>query len=375
MIVLCISVFIGLFYCGLIVWFSIGFNRIKTTISGNQTPNYKFSVLVPFRNEAENLPNLLDSFLHLDYPIPFFEIILINDNSNDNSKHIILEFCKQHEALNLKLIENIRSSNSPKKDALTIAVQKSSYDWIVTTDADCIVPKNWLRSFDAFIQETNPKMICGPVSYTSNHSFFENFQLLDFSGLMATTIGAFGIKKSIMCNGANLCYSKETFNAVNGYTGNNHLASGDDVFLLEKIKNAFSGDVHFLKSRDALVKTNPTSTLKALIFQRVRWASKTSNLRSGFIKIVGLIVFGINSWLLTLLVLALLNYSSVNLILLMLFLVKVLVDFILLLKFLSFSEQLKVLIFYPLASVFHPLFSFITAFLAIFKFNFSWKDK
>ena len=92
----------------------------------------------------------------------------------------------------------------------------------------------YFKGFE-FSKVNNSVMMVGPVSYNIlKHSFLENFQLLDFLSLQAATLGGFGIKKPFLCNGANLAYKKTVFTKLNGFQGNENIASGDDIFLFEK---------------------------------------------------------------------------------------------------------------------------------------------
>jgi biofilm PGA synthesis N-glycosyltransferase PgaC len=134
-------------------------------------------------------------------------------------------------------------------------------------------------------------MICGPVLYTITKSLLQDFQQLDGISLQGCTMGSFGHQKPLLSNGANLAYPKELFNQLQGFEGNNHLASGDDIFMLEKVKASFPKDIHFLFSKDAIVKTQPESTWKGLVRQRVRWASKTSQTKNKRSIGIGLLVF------------------------------------------------------------------------------------
>ncbi|MCF6280169.1 MAG: glycosyltransferase [Flavobacteriaceae bacterium] len=360
---------IAVIYTILIILFIIGFDRIKLFKTDDSKPENTFTIIIPFRNEEMNLPSLLDSLLKIDYPKELFEIILINDDSTDNSVKIIKQFKSQ-----VTIIENIRKSNSPKKDAIETAVQQSKFDWIVTTDADCIVPKKWLLIFDNFIQKNNSKMICAPVTYTVNSSFLEQFQLLDFMSLIGSTIGGFGIKKPFLCNGANLCYSKKAFYNVNGFEGNNNISSGDDIFLLEKMIASFPNDVHFLKSFDALILTKPQPTFKQLISQRVRWASKTSSYNNWLGKFIGTSVLLMNLLIIILLIFSILNIISFQ-VLLQTYIIKFLVDFILIFKMLNFTKQTRNIIFYSIIAIFYPFFIVFTSFLSVFKIRFIWKGR
>jgi cellulose synthase/poly-beta-1,6-N-acetylglucosamine synthase-like glycosyltransferase len=261
-----------------------GFNKIKNYQKEDLKPKTSFTIIVPFRDEEENLPNLLESFSKLNYPNDLFEVILVDDNSKE-------KFQFSHFAFHILQIDNIRVSNSPKKDAISTAMQHVRTTWVITTDADCLVPENWLLTFDNYIQQNDVEMFAGAVTYQCENSFLDHFQQLDLTSLQGATIGSFGLGKAFMCNGANFAYTKSLFENLNGFTGNNKIASGDDVFLLQKAVNLFPDKVHYLKANDAIVITKPTGNWKSLFYQRVRWAAKTSSYQSTFGKVLGLIVF------------------------------------------------------------------------------------
>ena len=109
----------------------------------------------------------------------------------------------------------------------------------------------------------------------SKRAFLKGFQQLDFFSLQAATIGGFGAKIPFLCNGANLCYEKAAFRRVKGFTGNHKIASGDDIFLLEKFDKE-GLKTAFLKGKAAIVSTLPQASVGELVDQRIRWAGKTS---------------------------------------------------------------------------------------------------
>ena len=261
-----------------------GFLKIKKNQKQDLEPKTSFTIVVPFRNEKENLPVLLESFSKLNYPMNLFEVILVDDNSKEKFQVLNSKFL-------VSIIDNSRISNSPKKDAITTAIQHVKTDWVITTDADCIVPENWLLTFDNYIQQNKVSMLAGAVTYQCENSFLDHFQQLDLTSLQGATIGSFGLKNGFMCNGANFAYTKSLFQDLNGFEGNDKIASGDDVFLLQKAIEKFPDEVHYLKAQEAIVVTKPTENWKTLFHQRVRWAAKTSSYRSSFGKLLGLIVF------------------------------------------------------------------------------------
>lgn len=285
-----------LVYVATIAQLIVGFHKIKSfeLLASETNPKTFFAIVVPFRNESKHLPVLLNSIKNLNYPADLFEIILIDDGSEDDSVRQVYHWRMENGVFQTTLLENIRLSNSPKKDAITRAIPIIKNQWVVTTDADCTVPENWLKTLDAYIQHHNVKMIAGAVVYDVQRSFLQHFQQLDLASLQGTTIGSFGMQLGFMCNGANLCYTKSLFEELHGFSGNNQLASGDDVFLLQKAVRKYPEQVHYLKSKAAIVHTKPLRSWRALFSQRVRWASKTSAYDSLFGKDLAVIVFMAN---------------------------------------------------------------------------------
>ncbi|NER12783.1 glycosyltransferase [Leptobacterium flavescens] len=360
-------------YCLLILWFAYGFYKLK--MSRNEifpVPQTRFSIVIPFRNESSNLPSLLDSLKTLDYPAPMFEIIMIDDDSTDNSTQIIRDFSAT-TTLNISVIRNIRSSTSPKKDAIETAISRAKNEWIVTTDADCILPANWLWIFDSAIGTNGPKFIAGPVTYMVEDRFSDHFQLLDFQSLQAITMGAFGWKKAFLCNGANLAYEKKAFVEVMGFIGNDIIASGDDIFLLEKMQKHYPDKVVYLKNRDLIVKTRPQNGWNALVQQRIRWAAKTSAYKNPMGKWIGSLVLLMNISLIVLLIISLISASYWGYFLIS-FAVKFFIDLLLLAYAAFFFQQKEQLKNYPLSSVVYPFFCVYVA-LSSFKKGYVWKGR
>lgn len=341
------------------------FFKVKRHQKKNLTPQTSFSIIVPFRNEAQNLPKLLESFSNLNYPNDLFELILVDDNSAEKFQILNAKF-------QVSIIDNIRVSNSPKKDAICTAMQHVKTNWVITTDADCIVPENWLMTFDNYIQENKVSMLAGAVSYDCENSFLDHFQQLDLTSLQGATIGSFGLKKAFMCNGANFAYTKSLFERLSGFEGNNKIASGDDVFLLQKAADLFPDEVHYLKSEDTIVVTKPTENWKSLFYQRVRWAAKTSSYQSNFGKILGLIVFFGNLSFVIGFVFFLFGIWSLQLLVLYTIL-KFAVDFVLLYitnQFLT-KTKIKHLI---ISSLLYPFFSSAVALYSLFG-SYEWKER
>lgn len=244
--------------------------RKSTDRSVDQQRFYFLSVVIPFRNEEKNLPLLIDCLSKLDYPKARFEILLIDDHSTDRSGMIARQLTS--DLSNFKIF--LASSNG-KKNAITQGIHESTGDIIVTTDADCEIPVAWLKSINKQFQDQSISMLVGPVRIKSHDTFFSRLQATEFNSLIGSAAATLNLGFPTMCNGANLSYTKESFQDVNGFQGNEHIASGDDEFLMRKVVRKFGvKSVKFLHDPNAIVTTNSQTSLKDFLAQRFRWAGK-----------------------------------------------------------------------------------------------------
>jgi cellulose synthase/poly-beta-1,6-N-acetylglucosamine synthase-like glycosyltransferase len=367
-----ISIIIIIIYVALIGLLIYGFDNVDDYYLQDLKSDSKFSIIIPFRNESKHLEQLLISLNSLNYPRNKFEVILVDDNSEDDSISIINNFIKKaKESLDLNLINSTNSSSSPKKNAITSAIKIAKYKWIVTTDADCIFSTYWLDALNEFILTQYPDAIVAPVTYHGTASFNARFQALDFLSLQGATIGGFGINKPFMCNGANFAYKKSVFNSVNGFEGNTYIASGDDIFLLEKFVK--TNNVRYLKSQKAIVRTQPVRTINELFEQRIRWASKTSSYNNWFAKIIGVVIFLGN--LLSILLVPFIIFKLISIkIAVALIVLKFSIDFLLLFKTARFYKQDSILASYILSSIVYPFFNVFIALFSIIK-PYKWKGR
>ncbi|GAB1858692.1 glycosyltransferase [Flavobacteriaceae bacterium MHTCC 0001] len=372
-----LGIIITLLYTLLIGSLSIGISIIKPFTLNGTTPKTKFSIIIPFRNEAEHLPHLLHSIFKLKYPKALFEVILVDDDSKDGSTEIIKNSINNANGdltlTSIRVIPNERHTNAPKKDAITTGIKAAKHEWIITTDADCTPPKYWLDSFDAFIQHTTSVCIAAPVTYHNNPAFLSRFQLLDILSLQGATMGGFGLNRPFLCNGANFAYTKKVFYDVKGFEGNTAIASGDDIFLLEKIIKKHPKTVHYLKCKNAIVHTHPQPTWKTLILQRMRWAAKTSNYNNSLGKLTGILVFLMNALILTLPIIAIVGWVHIKIWLCALS-IKLLLDVLILYKTSVFFNQQKALQSFLTSFFIYPFFSVYVAVLSLFK-DYQWKGR
>jgi hypothetical protein len=264
----------------------------KTNLAPGQVAPL-FSVLIAARNEAVALPHLLASLRAQTLAPALFEVLLIDDHSADGTAALV-QAAARTAPFALRLI-TLPPGRTGKKAALAAAEAQARAPWVVCTDADCRPAPGWLASYAALLQ-AQPELhfISGPVRLTPGGAWFDGLLGLEFAGLVGVGAGCLARGRPTMCNGANLAYRRTTFHEVGGYADNLGLASGDDEFLLHKIHQRYPAGVRFLARAAAVVDTPAPATLRALLRQRVRWASKFPHYRPAAPRQLALLVVGAN---------------------------------------------------------------------------------
>ena len=336
--------------------------------------NIFVSILIPIRNEADNIPALLADLARQTFPKHLFEIIIIDDHSTDDSIPRIREFQKNHPEIMLQIIENKQDNkiSSFKKNAITEGIKVAAGELIITMDADVSAGKEYLVYVVNYYLEKNPKMITGPVGYHQEKTLFEKLQALEFFSLTGITAAAVEIRKPVMCNGANLAYPKAVFTETGGF-GADGFVSGDDIFLLMKIKEKYGAEsIRFLWAYEAMVWTRPQPGLKDFLHQRARWASKNKHFQKDIFS-VAITVFSVNLILVLLLAGSLfsLTYSAAFLIFQA---IKILIDYPLTKKILKFARKEYLLKYFVPLSLVYPYYIVVSAIKGMAgKFN--WKER
>ena len=308
--------FLFILYASAILMYRYWFVKLKQfVLPSNFTPQTSFSILIPARNEEDNIIDCLNSILNNNYPKDLYEIIVIDDHSTDNTSL----FVQQLQATNsnvrlLRLADEIDGQllNAYKKKAIEKAIGIATKDWIITTDADCFTPKEWLQNFAAYIQETKHVLVAAPVVFFKKPNVLSMFQYIDFLSLQGITAASVSAGFHTMCNGANLAYQKAAFLAVDGFKDIDHIASGDDMFLMNKIKKQFPNGLGYLFAQSATVSTHPMSSWNAFLNQRIRWASKADKLKDKSVLLVLVLVYFFNLLIFLMPVVAIFNYSFIG---------------------------------------------------------------
>ncbi len=311
LIYLIVLAFLFVLYASAILMYRYWFVKLKQfVLPANFTAQTSFSIIIPARNESENIVGCIQSILNNNYPKDLYEIIVIDDHSTDDTSALVLQL--QAKNSNIKLLRladelDGKLLNAYKKKAIEKAIGIATKEWIITTDADCFTPDKWLQNFAAYIQETKHVLVAAPVVFFKKPTVLSMFQYIDFLSLQGITAASVSAGFHTMCNGANLAYQKAAFIAVGGFKDIDHIASGDDMFLMNKIKKQYPDGLGYLYAQEATVATHPMDSWNAFLNQRIRWASKADKLKDKSVLLVLVLVYFFNLLIFLMPVMAILN--------------------------------------------------------------------
>ncbi len=337
-------------------------------------------VIVPARNEEERIIDCLRAILEQKYPVELLEIIVIDDFSTDKTPHLVEYLAERVKNLRLLQLANLVTEeergelNSFKKKALELAILETKQELIVTTDADCVMNPEWLQTIVAYYEEHQPSLIASPVCYKEEKGFAQKFQSLDFMGMMVSTGASVHLGIADMSNGANMAYTKAAFEAVKGFEGIDHIASGDDMLLMTKIAAKFPNKIRFLKNLNATVYTYAQKDWSSFVQQRLRWASKSAQYKDKRITFFLAAVYLFNVSI----VVNLFGGALGNQLMLMLFgvqfILKMLFDFVYLRTACRFFNRIELLSLFLPAQIAHILYIIVIGLWSQFG-KFEWKGR
>ncbi len=350
-------------YIIVMLFYAIKFKTFETYNLDSHEPKIYFSILIPFRNEVENLPQLLKCLGELNYPKHLFQIYLIDDYSEDDSKQVCIKYIEKLGFKNVQILENKNLAKSPKKSAILTALEHINSGYVVTTDADCLIPEDWLLHFDQCIQKTNADLIAAPVRIMNENTFWQKFQVVDLMSLQVIGLASFKTQNALMCNAANLAYNVKTLKDLNAFDKHKEHISGDDIFTLHyfrKAEKVLKAIIH----QDAVVWTKAQQNFKDLTQQRIRWASKAKYYQNQKLIGLGVLVFLTNLVLVLSLGLAFM-FESFKLWFWLLWVLKIMTDFVVLYRGnqifktgLCSKDYILMLLIYPFVSVYFAVLSF-----------------
>lgn len=358
-------------YIFYILKFYRGWKHIEIFNSKPIKKHPHISVIVCFRNEY-HMHALIGDLSTQNYPLEHFEVIFVNDHSENSIE--LKEYSTLITAISNQQLISLSTDKKGKKAALQTGIQHARGELILTTDADCRLTKNWITDYANFyISHNKPKLITGLIQILDSKYWLNTFEQIDFYSLLVTGSGAIEEKSAIYCNGANMAFKKRLFNELSNPM-KRELVSGDDTFLLHATKNKYPESIQVLKSKNSLVQTKPTNSLFGFINQRIRWASKSSAYTDINTIFVAFSVYLTNLFLLIALIMGLVSNKILLVYSFFLYLIKFIIDQIIVSSYLTFLQKKKLSYFIILYEWMHSMVVVIVPIIAIFvKPN--WKNR
>lgn len=337
-----------------------------------QIPNEFVSVLIPFRNEEQNILRVLKSLESQDYPEEKFEVIFMDDNSSDNSKNLLETHIRKN---NFKVISVPKeySEKAHKKRAIRYGIENAKGEIIVTTDADCVHSSQWLRTLLSFMKN-DVGFISGPVEFITGNNLFDKFQKLEFAGLVITGAGLIGNNTPTICNAANIAYRKKAFDEVGGFALQMDLSSGDDELLMQKIFQDTNYKIVFALDKNAIVKTEANNSIKQFYNQRKRWASKGLFYKNKLLVFKLILIFLFYLSLILLPILGLILSKLFLFLFIISFLLKIILEYNILKKGIELLFEKNILDIFLIAELFHIPYVIVAGISGAFG-NYEWKGR
>lgn len=343
----------ALLYVLILIYLRKGWGAISLFSSSNTSSKY-VSILIAARNEEDNIARTIEAVLQQNYPAAQLELIIVDDHSTDKTAEIVRTYADRGvKLLQLQVGDKL---NSYKKYAITKAIEMASGEIIVTTDADCRMGPDWIRTIMAYFDKHDSYLVSSPVAYSEEKSRFEELQTLEFLYLIGLGAAGIGNGNPTTCNGANLAYRRDVFFEMGGFKGIDNLASGDDELFLHKVAEKYADKIGFCKSRDAIVYTDAKPDLASFISQRKRWASKSTKYKDKKVIFLGVCIWLFNLALICSLIGFVILLPNLNWWLLTAFGLKLIIEFIFLLPVLSFAKRLELLKYLPFLTVIHTFY-------------------
>ncbi len=365
-------------YVGGLLWLTYGLSKLKKKIS-RQKPLHgtlpAVAVVVAARNEADNLPRLIECLVNQDYPAEKLQICIVDDRSEDRTPDILTRAAKNHPNLKTIRINEMRPGWAPKKRAIDTGIRNTTGELILLTDADCIPPPTWIKTMVAFYEPTTA-LVAGYSPYrfpAGVPRLLQGMMALDNFSLAAISAASTGLGRPLTVTGTNLSYPRKIYNAIGGLQPIAKWISGDDDLFMQEIAKRRLGKFSYALTPSAFVPAAGPKNWRKFWHQRIRYASKSRHYP--LLMILGLVaVYGFNTFILIGSLSLLFFSSSTGFLALMLWLTKATGEYYFLRKAAIIFKEKALLKYFLPAQLIHPLYIIVFGLLGIF-LRFQWKGK
>jgi poly-beta-1,6-N-acetyl-D-glucosamine synthase len=369
-VIACSGLLVILFYCLVILRYGNALRGYKDKIPPDIPEiSFKVSVVVPIRNEINNLPDIINDLSAQYYPAGNYEVVLVNDHSDDGSEEYLIEVCRKKE--NFRIV-SLDGHASGKKEAISLGCSVARYGWIIQTDADCRLPKQFIRGHATLAANGKSDLIAGPVLIIPGRSIWSKLESVEMMSLTGTGMASFLMGRPVMCSGANLSYSSSFYEEVKEDLLSVPSPSGDDMFLMVQAKR-HQKSMTYLVSPNHIVSTAPAGSIGLFFRQRVRWGSKARHYTDRGLLSLSLLVWTANAIVLFYAVAGLFQPVFIPVFILS-WVIKSFTEFILLYHTASIFRCSQLLYIFPLAALFYYFYITVAGALSMAG-RFSWKGR
>lgn len=375
--ILILGAIIMLWYYIYIQWVKRNWDNIEDIIIPNDfEPTTRISIIIAVRNEEEYIEQCITSLIHCNYPDEYYEVIIIDDHSDDQTVGII-------EGINSSLIKLLHlkdylktaNINAYKKAALQYGIESSTGELIVITDGDSWVKPDFLRVYAYCYMTNEVSMMAGIVQFEQTKSLIEHFQQSDMISMMGITGAGIESHKYYMANGANLVFDKKQFLSLEPYD-HNGTASGDDMFLIQSLAKKQPERIRYIKDKRVLVTTAVTNGYSAFWEQRKRWASKSSQYKDPNIKWLMVLIFIVNIGpFISIVFSTILGSNILSIVAILAVILKFVIDYFYIKKISNYFSQPVVMKYFVFSFFFYYIYIIYTGFIGLFPSNYRWKQR
>jgi len=343
------------------VW--VGLHRLKKP---EQKIIRSISIIIAARNEESRIEPCLKSLESIDYPKDNYEVILVDDCSEDRTAEIMEKYCNRHHRWKIVRINEKSTQLKGKKNALREGIAQAKNELIFTTDADCVVPPMWLKNMVCYFQD-HVSMVLGYSPLISEKRWY--YRLLQFDNLFSAIAAAAPVKLGYPFTsvGRNLAYKKDAYHELGGFQALKKFRSGDDIHLTNRFHRHDGGEIDYCADPQTFVQTLIPSSNEEVVQQQIRKNSKTFQLSLSSIAFMSFIfIYYI------LLIILPIAYPAIIMPWFLLIFLKFIFEFIPLRSSSSIFRQNDLIPYIPLMQIIYPLYIITFSLIGIFQ-NYRWK--
>lgn len=356
----------AIYYSFEILLFFFALNKAEKLkrIDDNNLPNV--SVVVAARNEEENIERCVTSILNVDYPKDKLELIVANDGSTDRTEEILRDIQKNNPNLKILNIETQINNLKGKTNALAQAIDKANGEFIFLTDADCAVPRTWIKGMLKYFDEKTG--VASGITIVESGKIFYGIQSLEWAFLLGVAASVAKLFKPVACIGNNMVFRKKAYVEFGGYP-NLKFSLTEDLALLKAIVDKGRWGYSFPVDVDTLVISKPIKTWKELYHQKKRWGS--GGLDTGLLGIGVLLGGYIFHFLLLISPFFVKNFLVIPIVLLL----KFLIDGSFLFKILNRFKKLPLFKYLPFFEIYYIIYVVVLPFIVFLGGKTEWKER